>query len=36
MTVLSIEEIRGVRMQLIILMLEGDPQLAERLRVYLK
>jgi len=33
---MSPEELRGIRMQLIILMLDGDPQLAERLRIYLK
>jgi hypothetical protein len=33
---LSVEELRAIRMQLIILMLEADPQLAERLRIYLK
>ena len=35
-SMLSAEEIRGIRMQLIIPMLEEDPQLAVRLKAYLR
>jgi len=33
---MTAEELRAIRMQLIILMLEADPPLRERLKVYLK
>lgn len=35
-SMLSAEELQGIRMQLIILMLEEDPQLAVRLKAYLR